>query len=140
MGRGVFVEYDASFEVNMKIYVTHSSNFEYQKLLYGPLRSSVLSTEHSLVLPRESEVVVDTKKEVISSTIIIAEVSRPSTGMGIELGWADAANIPIVCIYAQGTKPSQSLRAISSIFIQYSGSKDMIEKIGTAIAAVRSTM
>lgn len=140
MGRGVFVEYDASFEVNMKIYVTHSSNFEYQKLLYGPLRSSVLSTEHSLVLPRENEVVVDTKKEVISSTIIIAEVSRPSTGMGIELGWADAANIPIVCIYAQGTKPSQSLRAISSIFIQYSGSKDMIEKIGTAIAAVRSTM
>ncbi len=124
----------------MKIYVAHSSNFEYQKLLYAPLRSSVLSTEHSLVLPHETEVVVDTKKEITSSTIIIAEVSRPSTGMGIELGWADAASIPIVCIYAEGTKPSQSLRAISSIFIQYSGTKDMIEKIGTAIAAVRSTM
>ena len=71
---------------------------------------------------------------------MIAEVSRPSIGVGIELGWADSAKIPIICMYNEGTKPSVSLKAISTIFVQYLGAKDMIEKIGTAIAAVRSTM
>jgi hypothetical protein len=124
----------------MKIYVAHSSSFEFQKHLYAPLRASLLNKEHNLVLPHETEVVTNSKNEIISSTIVIAEVSRASIGVGIELGWADDAKIPIVCIYSEGTKPSPSLKSISAIFVQYSGAKDMIEKITTAITAVRSTM
>ena len=124
----------------MKIYVAHSSNFEFQKHLYTPLLTSHLSKEHNLVLPHETEIVINSKNEIISSTIVIAEVSRASIGVGIELGWADDAKIPIICIYNEGTKPSTSLKSISAIFVQYSGTKDMIEKITTAITAVRSTM
>lgn len=124
----------------MKIYIAHSSHFDYQKHLYAPLQASELSKEHTLVFPHENATVSNSKAEIVSSTILIAEVSHPSTGMGIELGWADDAKIPIVCIYSEGSKPSTSLKAISAIFIQYSGAKDMIDKIITAITAVRSTM
>lgn len=140
MDWSISLEYDASFEKDMKIYVAHSSNFEFKKHLYEPLLASPLSKEHNFVLPHETEIVIDSKKEIISSTIVIAEVSRASIGVGIELGWADDAKIPIVCIYSEGTKPATSLKFISTIFVQYSGSKDMIEKITTAITAVRSTM
>ncbi len=124
----------------MKIFVAHSSNFEYGRYLYAPLRSSSLAREHTLVLPMEKAPTGDTKADILSSTIVIAEVSHPSTGMGIELGWADSAGIPIVCIYLEGSKPSPALKGISAIFVQYSGAKDMIEKITTALTAVRSTM
>lgn len=134
------MEYDASFEKDMKIYVAHSSNFEFQKHLYAPLRTSSLNKEHNLVLPHEAEVLLNSKSDIRTSTIVIAEVSRASIGVGIELGWADDAKIPIICIYSEGTKPSPSLKSISAIFVQYSGPKDMIEKITTAITAVRSTM
>lgn len=124
----------------MKIYVAHSSNSEYQKGLYAPLKSSALAKEHTFVFPHDTETLPDSKSEITSATIVIAEVSHASTGVGIELGWADSAKIPIVCMYTQGSKPSSSLKAISAVFVQYSGTKDMLEKIATAITAVRSTM
>lgn len=140
MDRCTPLEYVAPFEKVMKIFIAHSSSFKFHEDLYTPLRESALNKEHNIVLPHESGDYADSKKEILSSTIVIAEVSRPSTGTGIELGWADDAKIPIICIYGEGTHPSTSLRSISSIFIQYSSVKDMIDKISTAIAAVRSTM
>lgn len=124
----------------MKIFVAHSSSFDFQKHLYAPVRASSMYKEHTIVLPMEADPVGDTHAEILSSSIVIAEVSRASTGMGIELGWADAANIPIICIYITGSKPSDALKSISTVFVQYQGPKDMIEKIQTALTAVRSTM
>ena len=125
----------------MHIYVAHSSGFNYQKKLYTPIRGSHLNTEHHIVFPHErADVFVNTKDIIQKSTLVLAEVSYPSTGLGIELGWADAAQIPIICMYAEGSKPSEALRAISAVFAQYQTSKDMVEKITTALTALSSTM
>jgi len=125
----------------MHIYVAHSSGFDYQKKLYTPIRGSHLYIEHHIVFPHErADGFVNTKEIIEKSTVILAEVSYSSTGLGIELGWADAAQIPIICMYAEGSKPSKSLRAISAVFAQYQTPKDMVEKITTALAALSSTM
>ena len=115
----------------MKILVTHSSNFDYKNELYVPLRSSSLNSDHSFILPHETGQAIPTrpfleKKEV---DLLIAEVSYPSTGQGIELGWADIFKIPVICIYKKGQIYSGSLYLVSKQFIEYESSEDLIKKI-----------
>ena len=54
-------------------------------------------------------------------TTVIAEVSYPSTGQGIELGWAYLEGIPIIGLYRMGMTPPAFLRAIAEDFLEYSG-------------------
>ena len=61
--------------------------------------------------------------------LILAEVSYPSTGQGIELGWANAYAVPILCFHKKGIKPSGSLSVISDTLIDYEDSQDMIQKL-----------
>jgi hypothetical protein len=113
----------------LKVYVAHSGNFDYKTELYTPLRISSLSSQYHFVLPHESNGFVNSKEIIKKSDLVMAEVSHPSTGVGIELGWADSYHIPILCFYKQGTKLSGSLKAISSAVVSYSNPTDMLKKI-----------
>ncbi len=114
----------------MKIFVPHSSNFDFRNELYTPLRNSNLNSEHDFILPQENKREVITKELIKTCDLVLAEVSYPSTGQGIELGWASLLDIPIVCIYKEGLKYSPGLRYITGRFVSYKNPKDMIEKIG----------
>src|SRR3990167_1351123 len=103
----------------MKIYIAHSKDFDYKNELYAPLRDSRLNSQHEIFLPHETDQFINTKEIVEKSDMVIAEVSYPATGEGIELGWADSFRIPIVCLYKEGTKPSQSLKAVSETVVAY---------------------
>jgi len=61
--------------------------------------------------------------------LVLAEVSEASTGQGIELGWADSYNIPILCVYETGSTPSGSLKAVSDNIREYRNTEDLIELI-----------
>lgn len=114
----------------MKLYFCHSKEFDYQKELYTPLRKSSLNGEHAIFLPHEDpENTIKSKDIIKSCDIVFAEVSFPATGMGIELGWADAFGVPIVCLHRKGAKVSGSLRFITSDFIEYADSDDLVNKI-----------
>jgi len=98
----------------MKIYVTHSSNFDYKNDLYLPIRQSKLNIQHEITLPHEqTDELFNSKEYMKNCDFILAEVSYPSTGQGIELGWADLYNKPILCFYKKGFKPSKSINAVS---------------------------
>jgi hypothetical protein len=60
---------------------------------------------------------------------VIAEVSFPATGQGIELGWADSFSVPVICLYKKGTKPSGSLKVITKTIVSYTDSTDLVHKI-----------
>lgn len=124
----------------MKLYISHSKNYDYRKDLYKVLRSSTINTDHQIILPYETDEFQNTKDIVKSADAVIAEVSFPSIGEGIELGWASDMNVPIICIYREGKRVANSLKVISNIFIQYTDNKDMIEKIITALTAIRNGM
>ncbi len=113
----------------MKIFVAHSSNIDFRNELYTPLRKSLLNKEHDIFLPQEKGYQEITKEILKEYNLLIAEVSRPSTGEGIELGWANMFGIPIIYIHKENTRPSSALGKLSTTFIAYKNTQDMINKI-----------
>lgn len=113
----------------MKIYVAHSSKMNYEEKLYNPIRESKLFLENDFVFPHIIGNIYNTKDIIKSCDLVIAEVSEASIGLGIELGWADAYNIPILCIYENGKKYSTALEFVTNNFIQYTDKENMICEI-----------
>lgn len=114
----------------MRIYIGHSTAFNYQQSLYLPLKSSGLWQQHLFILPHDEQSdPINTKAIISGADLVIAEVSYPSTGLGIELGWANNANRPILSLYQEHTKPSSSLNLICDHFIQYSDLDNLISKL-----------
>lgn len=116
----------------MIIYVTHSRNFDYQTELYLPLKNSSLSKKNSFILPHDRSDKPFDSKTVFSEKkcdLVIAEISFPSTSQGIELGWADMKEIPIVCIIKEGTTYSQSIKAVTNHFISYADKEQLMAKL-----------
>ncbi len=114
----------------MKIYVCHSSNFDYKKELYEPIRHSGLNSKYEFILPHERSDQIFNSKEIIPQCdMVISEISYPSTSMGIELGWANKDNKRILFIFKKGSKISKSLKTVSSNFMEYINSIDLIEKL-----------
>ncbi|MDD4333027.1 MAG: hypothetical protein PHT51_02840 [Patescibacteria group bacterium] len=113
----------------MKIYIGHSKEFDYKNDLYSPIRNSELNSKHEIIFPHETDELIISRDIIKTVDLMIAEVSYPATGMGIELGWADSFGRPIICIYKKGSKISKSLKAVCDNFIEYSDEKDLVEKL-----------
>src|SRR5436190_4550825 len=103
----------------MKIFVAHATNSNFKEELYEPLRASLLNEQHEFILPQENERMEDTRGVIKECDLVIAEVSHPSTGQGIELGWADLFGKPVICIYKQGAEFSPALHMVSKKFLMY---------------------
>lgn len=119
----------------MKIYVAHGK-IDFKKDLYEPIRNSELNSEHEIVFPHEnSDEQFESKKFLKEDCdLVIAESSVHSTGMGIELGWTDMFNVPIICVYKKGNKPAGSLRVITDKFLEYSNSKELVSGLKDMIS------
>lgn len=118
----------------MKIYIAHSRNFDYEKELYEPLRKSSMSQKHEFVFPHEHGDQMNSKDALMSAKLVIAEVSHPSTGLGIELGWANANEIPIVAVYRSGSQPAPALGYLGGDIIEYEDENDLIAKLGEKVS------
>ena len=113
----------------MKIFVSHYRHYDFENELYKPLRESALNKKYDFILPHENNVYEKTKEQIKSARLVIAEVSQSTSGVGIELGWADAFGVPIVCIHKAGTKPSNSLKFLTIDFLEYDSAQTMIRKL-----------
>ena len=113
----------------MKIYISHASKFDYINKLYNPIKESKLFKKYEFILPHDGDNVINTKEIISKSDLLIAETSIQTTGQGIELGWADFSNVPIICIYEKGAEISSALKFITKDLIEYENIEDMINKI-----------
>lgn len=117
------------------IYVVHSNRFDYKTDLYAPLRKSRLNTQFNIILPHESSKGHYNSKQLFLTggcQLVLAEISFPSEGRAIEMGWANAYGIPILSIHRIGSKYSGSIHAICEDFIEYQnieGTLDTIEEL-----------
>lgn len=114
----------------MKIYVCHSRNFDFINELYKPLKEAQMSVE--FIFPHENDSELYNSKELFEShgcDYVLAEVSFPSTGQGIELGWADIFGIPVLCFYRHGSTPAKSLSSITDKIIVYGDDLDLVNKL-----------
>ena len=114
----------------MKVYISHSTKYDFKNKLYKPLRESELNNKYNIILPHEnSDDLYNSREELKQTQVVIAEVSIDSFGVGIELGWADLYYNRIICIYKKGTKFPKALISVTNNFIEYENEKDMIEKL-----------
>jgi hypothetical protein len=122
----------------MKIYVSHSSKYDYFNNIYNPIKNSDLISDNTFFFPHETENVVVNTKEIISNyDLVMAETSLATTGQGIELGWADYAGTPIICVYKKGSTLSSALQFIAHSFIEYENEQDMISKLKNYLDAIK---
>ncbi len=105
----------------MKIYLAHSTWFDFKNELYTFIRGSKIDQEHEIILPHEKNDEQFSSNKFFESgcDLMVAEVSYPSTGLGIELGWANIHNIPIICIYRKWVIISWALKTVSKDFLEY---------------------
>jgi len=121
----------------MNIYIAHSTSFDFKEELYSPIRSSILDQIHSMTLPHENTSdLFDSKTHLQTCDLMIAEVSYPSTGVGIELGWADMFGCNIVCIKKIGSTSSSSLEAVCKNIFEYGNHEELVKAIQKAIDLV----
>ena len=123
----------------MNIYISHSREFDFENELYKPIRESSLNNFHTFFLPHENQRDLNNLEILRNSKLVIAEVSFPSTGQGIEIGVANMLNIPVVCVYKEGSKISGSLKYATDKFITYKNSRDFIAKISEFLLKFRDS-
>lgn len=118
----------------MKIYIAHPTDMDYENEIYRPLRSDRFFSEHELILPHEkSSEIINTRNDYKNIDVVIAECSKPSIGVGIELGWFYDEGKPIYCFYKAGMRPSGAVAAVAKEVIEYSDSNDLANKIRSVI-------
>jgi hypothetical protein len=119
----------------MKIYVGHSTDFDYQKNLYEPIKQSDLTKKHEFVFPHETSLDTQNKKEFYCTIdLMIAEVSYPSTGLGVELGWVEDLGKEIFCVHKSDSKPSGSIKSVSDDIRTYSNTEELIGLIHSKLS------
>ncbi len=116
----------------MNIYLSHSKNFDYQNQFYLPVKNSPISQNHHILYPHQNSQKPFPVKNLLAKhqiQLIIAEITYPSTGQGIELGWANACRIPIIGIHRFGAKISSSLKLITRKIIPYRKIDSILPKL-----------
>ncbi|GAB4144409.1 MAG: hypothetical protein OHK0017_02900 [Patescibacteria group bacterium] len=125
--------------MNKVIYLTHPKAMDYDNELYKPIRNSILNNKFNFVFPYEDDGMPYNSKELIlndNCQIVLAEVSEPSTGQGIELGWAIVKNIPIIAFYKPGSKVSNSVKMLVNSIFEYSDPEELVSALEQKLANI----
>ncbi|MDD3668821.1 MAG: hypothetical protein PHX68_00785 [Alphaproteobacteria bacterium] len=115
----------------MKIYFAHASSIDYSSLYDGIVNSEELKP-YKFYFPHLKKGSGEDSFDIIPTCdLFIADVSAPSTGLGIEIGRAEANNIPILLLSKIDAKISTSFDFIHPrpIRLIYSNPQDMAQKI-----------
>ena len=114
----------------MKIIITHSSDLDFESILYNPIENAGFWHDHQILLPQRTGLREQITQEMIrDADLVLCEVSLPSTGQGIEIGWATLYETPIVCFHHMDAHPSGALQFVCEEFFTYKDDVDMVEKI-----------
>lgn len=117
----------------MNIYFPHSSGFDFKKEYYRPIKESGIVKEHNVHFPHETEETKNTIEIIEDADVIVAEVSYPSTGLGIELGWASKMKKPVLCVHKEEADVPSVLKFVSTNFIEYSNVDSLVKNLILAL-------
>ncbi|MFA7319396.1 MAG: hypothetical protein WC022_02255 [Parcubacteria group bacterium] len=115
-----------------KIYVAHASNYsDFKETLYSPLKTL---KDFEFIFPYEKEGEMESTKGIIKDCdLFIGDVSFQKLGTGIEIGWADSFDVPILLVYKKGSSLSRSLNIVTDNFLEYDSVEDNLVDIASAI-------
>ncbi len=114
-----------------KIYLGHTRDprLNYLDTFYQPLIAAL--HEHTLIMPHPNgaDAVINSCDVLPKCDAMIAEVSYPSTGLGMELAWAKIVQVPILCLHHTTCTPSHSVLTHFSSIISYENTLDMVQGV-----------
>lgn len=122
-------------------FISHASGaMSHTPVFFSAVQEFAQNTKDiQLVLPHsKSEDVHLTKQSIQTCELVIVEISIPSTGSGIELGWANAANKPIIAFNQGGSQVSPAIKFVTNYIYTYITTEDIV-KILTRIYQQGST-
>lgn len=111
----------------MKFYISHSTHFNYNDELYTPLREHTQNIDFYFPHAENPEA-TNTRHIIENVDYVLAEVSYPSTGQGIELAWAHDVAVPIIGIHKSNAVISSSLKLICSKIYAYETIHEVIDR------------
>jgi hypothetical protein len=117
------------WQAHLKIYFSHASDSSFARAISNALKSG---KDFDIIFPHERSSEPCSIRPLLETgaiDLVLAEVSCPSTGQGIELAWADAANISIICVYEHTQKPSSSLAMIRTRVMPYRNTEEVLDLI-----------
>jgi len=113
------------------IYFAHPSSIDYIELYEAILNSADLKQYNFFLPHKESRKGVNSFDIVRNCDLFIAEVSAPSTGLGIEIGRAEAAGVPILLVLKEGAEFSNCFEFVcpKPERLTYQNASDMVVKV-----------
>ncbi len=113
-----FVSYPSGGMQHTPTFFTAISNF------------STSQQDIQIVLPHNNaEDVKLTRDDIASCELVLVEVSIPSTGSGIELGWANATGKPVIAFHQGGSEPSPALKFVTTELHVYVTEDNIIDSL-----------
>jgi nucleoside 2-deoxyribosyltransferase len=81
--------------------------------------------------PNQEQLMMQTAfKEIDSCDLLIAELTTKSIGVGIEIGYAFAKQIPIIYLHKENAEYSTTASGSANHSIMYHNETDLIKKLG----------
>ena len=121
----------------MNIYIGHSKVYDFMNELYMPIINSELAKYEEFIFPHLTEKTFNSQEIIEQSDLFIAEISKPSLGLGIEIGRAEIKGKKILCIHNEKYKVPSSLKYVNVDVFSYTDKIDMIDKIGQYIKVLQ---
>jgi len=78
---------------------------------------------------QEKEMMKVAFEEIDQSDFLIAEVTKKAIGVGIEVGYAHAKEIPVIYLKRKEANYSSTVGGCSDFIIEYKNELDLVEKI-----------
>ena len=94
----------------------------------------VFVDEYQFSANEETEMMQKAMEDVEKSAILIAEASEKGIGIGIEVGYAKAKNIPVIYVRNSSSEHSTTVSGIADFKIIYENEIDLEEKLEKIIS------
>lgn len=123
---------DTYMASKVKWFVSHpSGGLQHTPTFFNAInRFAEQHSDVEIVFPHDAESEVQlTKDEISEVDLVLVEVSIPSTGSGIELGWANAVNKKIIAFHQGGAEPSPSIKFVTSEIQAYVTEDHILETL-----------
>lgn len=120
----------------MRLYLAYPRTFALATELENFLKNSNFGVE--IIFPHEKHKQMMTPKDLLrDSDMMVAEVSDPALGVGIEMGFASAFDVPVYCFFRKGVVPSPSLPLVADEVMMYANKEELFHRLRLIITEKR---
>lgn len=111
---------------------------DYKRDFYDLVRQSSVYANHDCIFPHETDENSWNDRAFYQTIdLFVAEISHPSTGLGIELGWASEAGCKIVCVHKADVSPSAAIRSVCQDVMAYKNHDELIALFEKAVISIQ---